>query len=89
MERVEAAKIALEERISERMCEQFGVVGVSKNSFQEDVEIAKIIPQEQMSGRTGEQIGVIEMRNISGQESVVPQVSLRSSLLKGMVNGSG
>ena len=53
------------------MCEQFGVIEVSKNSSQEDVEIVKIIPHEQMSERTGEQIGVIEMPEISDQESAV------------------
>ena len=35
VDHVEAAKIALQERISERMCEQFGVIEVSKNSSQE------------------------------------------------------
>ena len=64
---VEAAKIALQERISERMYEQFGVIEVSKNSSQESV---KIIPQKQMSQRKGERIGVIELPKISYQESV-------------------
>ena len=35
VDHVEAVKIALSERLSERMCEQFGVIEVSKNSSQE------------------------------------------------------
>ena len=44
MDRVEAVKIAFEERISERLCEQFGVIEVSKSSSQEHVEIVKNYP---------------------------------------------
>ena len=44
MDHVGAAKIALQERISERVCEQSGVIEVSENSSQENVEIAKVIP---------------------------------------------
>ena len=67
---VEAAKIDLQERISERICEQFGVIQVSKNFTQEHVKIVKNIPQEQVSERTGEQIRAIEMPKVSYQESV-------------------
>ena len=45
VDHIEAAKIALRERISERMCEQSGVIEVSKNSCQENVEIVRILPQ--------------------------------------------
>ena len=53
VDRVEAVKIVPQKRISERMCEQLGVIEVPKNSRQECVKIVKIIPQEQMSERTG------------------------------------
>ena len=45
VDRVEAAQIALQQRISERMHEQFGVIEVSKNSSQENVETVKILLQ--------------------------------------------
>ena len=54
-----------QKRISEKMCEQLGVIEVPKKSSQESVEIVKIIPQEQMSERKREQIGVIDVTKIS------------------------
>ena len=59
MGRFEAATIALQERISERRCEQFGVIEVSKISGQESVVVASV-PQEQPFEMKGEWIGDIE-----------------------------
>ena len=62
--------IALQERISESMCEQIGVVEVPKISNQESVEAVKIVPQERIPEMMCEQIGIIEVPNLSRQESV-------------------
>ena len=49
---LEAVKIVPQKGISGRMCEQVGVIGVSKNSSRESVEKVKIIPQKHTSERT-------------------------------------
>ena len=67
---VEAVKIVLQERISERMCDQIGVDEVHKISCQRKCRGSqKIVPQ----------IGVMEVPKISNQESVgQSKLSLRS-----------
>ena len=67
--------MSLEERISERMGEQFGVIEVSKSSSQESV---KIIPQKQMSGRTREQIGVLEAPETASQDRRLQRTVVRA-----------
>ena len=42
-ESVEAVKIVLQERISERMCDEIGVIEVPKISSQESVETFKVV----------------------------------------------
>ena len=67
LDRVEAVKIVFEKRISERMCEQFGVIEVPKNSSQEQIVVVKSIPQERISERMCELCEVIDVTKISSQ----------------------
>ena len=76
MDFVEAVKIVLQKGISGMMCEQSGIIEVSKNSSQESVEIVvEIILQKQMSERTREQIRVIE-----APETASPNWSLQRTV---------
>ena len=70
-EGVEAVKIAPQERLAERMCEQIWVIEVPKISSQESVEAVNIVPQERLSPRMCEQIGVIEVPTISRQDKIL------------------
>ena len=47
---VKAVKTEPQKRIAERMCEQFGVIEVPRNSSQESVERVKRIPQRLLNG---------------------------------------
>ena len=85
---VEAAQISIQEQISERMYEQFGVIEVSKNSSQENVEIVISLRSKCLSRRVNRS-GLSKCPRSLPRKVSWSQVSLMSSLLTGRIDGSG
>ena len=80
-----------QDRISERMCEQIGVLVVPKILSHDRVEAVEIVFQERISEKMCEQIGVLQVPKISSQESVkaVKKLSFRSKISERMCKQIG
>ena len=78
-ESVEAVEHVLQDRISERICEQIGVGQVPKISSQDSVEaVIFCVSRERICEWMCEQIGVVEVPKISCQESVEAAINCPS-----------